>query len=177
MSGSLRRASTNSAALEALAALAPPGVALSIYQGLRSIPAFDPDEDDGVAALPVAVEDLRTRVRCSDGLVIAMPEYAHGVPGAFKNMLDWLVASDAFPGKPVALINTAPRAFHAQSALRETLATMAARLIPEAFVSLSLTGRAADAKSIVADAQLAGALRQGLAYLVEAIEAARVPGA
>jgi len=82
---------------------------------------------------------LRALVRQCDGLVIAAPEYAHGVPGALKNALDWLVASDAIPGKPIALFNAAPRAFHAQAALRETLATMAARLAPEAFVTLPLS--------------------------------------
>ena len=50
-------------------------------------------------------------------------------------------ASESFAGKPVALINTSPRAFHAQAALREILATMAARIIPEAFASVSLTGK------------------------------------
>ncbi len=45
----------------------------------------------------------------------------------FKNALDWLVASETFAGKRVALINASPRAFHAQADLREILATMAAR--------------------------------------------------
>jgi hypothetical protein len=103
------------------------------------------------------------------GLIIAAPEYAHGVPGAFKNALDWLVASDAFPGKPVAMINTAPRSFHAQSALRETLATMSARLIPEAFVALPLTGKMVDAAEIAANPRFAAALRAALDAFVEAI--------
>ena len=169
MSGSLRRASTNSAVLAALAGLAPPGATIDAYGGLRGIPAFDPDDDDGVEALPAAVEELRTSVRASDGLVIAMPEYAHGVPGAFKNALDWLVSSDAFPGKPVALINAAPRAFHAQSALRETLATMSARLIPDAFVSVPLTGKTVAAEDIAANPRFAAALRAALDAFVEAI--------
>ena len=59
-------------------------------------------------------------------LVIAAPEYAHGPPGALKNALDWLVASETFAGKPTALLNTSPRAFHAQASLREILSTMAA---------------------------------------------------
>ncbi len=169
MSGSLRRASTNSAALEALVALAPPGASVAIYRGLKDLPAFDPDDDDGVAAVPAAVEELRALVRASDGLLIAMPEYAHGVPGAFKNALDWLVSSEAFPGKPVALINTAPRAFHAQSALRETLATMSARLIPEAFVSLPLTGKQLTAEDILADRHFATPLREALDRFFTAI--------
>jgi NAD(P)H-dependent FMN reductase len=108
-------------------------------------------------------------VGASAGLLIAAPEYAHGVPGALKNALDWLVGSDAFPGKPVALINTAPRAFHAQSALRETLATMSARLIPEAFVVLPLTGQDLEADRIAADPRFAAPLRASLDCFVSAI--------
>ena len=87
--------------------------------------------------------------------MIAAPEYAHGVPGALKNALDWLVASDAFPGKPVALINAAPRAFHAQAALRETLATMAARLVPEALSPAAGRDSTIGADEIAADPRLA----------------------
>lgn len=166
-SGSLRAASTNSAALQALTSLAPPGVEIVIYRELAALPYFNPDDDE--SAPPDSVAALRALVGASDGLIIAMPEYAHGVPGAFKNALDWLVASDAFPGKPVALINAAPRSFHAQSALRETLATMSARLIPEAFVVLPLTGQKVEAAQIVANPRFAAALRAGLDAFIEAI--------
>jgi chromate reductase len=167
LSGSLRAASTNTATLEALSALAPPGVEIPLYRDLGALPLFNPDDDE--QAPPPAVAALRALVGSAAGLIIAAPEYAHGVPGAFKNALDWLVASDAFPGKPVALINTAPRSFHAQSALRETLATMSARLIPEAFVALPLTGKMVDAAEIAANPRFAAALRAALDAFVEAI--------
>jgi chromate reductase, NAD(P)H dehydrogenase (quinone) len=169
ISGSLRAASTNTAALEALALIAPENVEVVVYRELERLPAFNPDADDESSA-PPSVLALRALVRQCDGLVIAAPEYAHGVPGALKNALDWLVASDAIPGKPIALINAAPRAFHAQAALRETLATMAARLAaPEAFVTLPLTGRTVDASEIAADPRLARQLREGLDAFVAAI--------
>ena len=134
ISGSLRRASTNTAALEALARLAPEGVKVLLYRDLASLPPFNPDDDIEDKPKPEPVETLRALVDASDALVIAAPEYAHGLPGALKNALDWLVASETFAGKPTALLNTSPRAFHAQASLREILSTMAARLIPEAFV-------------------------------------------
>ncbi len=159
-SGSLRRASTNTAVLEALGRLAPVGVEIAIYREIGALPHFNPD-DDGDAP-PPAVVSLRKLVGSSRGLIIAAPEYAHGVPGALKNALDWLVASLEFPDKPVALINAAPRARHAQEALREILTTMSARLIAEAFVLPPLTGQNSDADRIVANPALAQALRAGL---------------
>jgi chromate reductase, NAD(P)H dehydrogenase (quinone) len=167
ISGSLRAASTNSAALDALKRLAPAEVKIVMYRDLGALPHFNPDDDE--EAPPPAAAALRALVGSSAGLIIGAPEYAHGVAGAFKNALDWLVASDVFPGKPVMLLNTAPRAFHAQSALRETLATMSARLIPEAFVALPLTGKTVDANAILAEARFAAALREALDNFVTAI--------
>jgi chromate reductase len=169
ISGSLRRNSTNTAALRALARLAPEGTIVELYRDLASLPAFNPDDDGEGVGTPRAVHELRAAVAACDGLFIAAPEYAHGVPGALKNALDWLVSSDVFPGKPVALINCAPRAFHAQSALRETLATMAARLIPEAFASLPL-GSDATADAIAADPVLSAKLRESLRVFAEAMK-------
>ena len=45
ISGSLRRASTNTAALEALARLAPEGVKVLLYRDLAKVPPFNPDDD------------------------------------------------------------------------------------------------------------------------------------
>jgi chromate reductase len=169
ISGSLRRASINTAALEALARLAPEGVKVLLYRDLEKLWPFNPDDDIEDKAKPEPVETLCALVDASDALVIAAPEYAQGLPGALKNALDWLVASETFAGKPTALINTSPRAFHAQASLREILSTMAARLIPEAFVSLSLTGDAATADDILPDTVCTGRLTESLEALIAAI--------
>ena len=166
--GSLRRASTNRAALEALARLAPEGVKLLLYGDLARVPPFNPDDDIDDNPKPESVAALRALVDASDALVIAAPEYAHGPPGVLKNALDWLVASETFAGKPTALINTAPRAFHAQASLREILSTMAARLIPEAFAAISLTGKAVTAEDILGDPLCARRLMESLEALIAA---------
>jgi chromate reductase len=168
ISGSLRRASTNTAALEALARLAPEGARVLLYRDLASLPPFNPDDDIEDKPKPEPVDTLRALVDASDALVIAAPEYAHGLPGALKNALDWLVASETFAGKPTALLNTSPRAFHAQASLREILSTMAARLIPEAFVSISLTGKLVTLEDILADTVCARRLGESLEALIAA---------
>jgi hypothetical protein len=63
------------------------------------------------------------------------------------------------------LVNTSPRAFHAQASLREILSTMAARLMPEAFITLPLTGKTISAEELLADPANAGRIRQALEIL------------
>jgi chromate reductase, NAD(P)H dehydrogenase (quinone) len=130
--GSLRRESLNRRALVAASALAPADCEIALSSRLAELPLFSPDLDQPGLPLPPAVSAFFSEVDSADGLMIACPEYAHGVPGAFKNALDWLVGSVSFPGKPVALLNIAPRAHHAQSQLREILITMSAAIIDEA---------------------------------------------
>ena len=167
ISGSLRALSFNTAALQAAVALAPAGLEIVIYTGLGDLPHFNPDMD--TEEPPEIVKALRLEVGRSDGLLIASPEYAHGVPGTFKNALDWLVSCVEFPNKPVALINTSQRAIHAQAHLREILTTMSARLIDRASVTLPLMGRTLDAAGIAADPDLSAQLREALACLVDEI--------
>jgi chromate reductase len=166
ISGSLRAASSNTAVLQAMAALAPAGVTVELYDGLGALPHFNPDLD---ADPPAPVLDLRARIGACDGLILCSPEYAHGVAGTMKNALDWLVPSLEFPEKPVALINASPRATHAIAHMRETLATMSARIIDEASIAVPLQGRGLDAAGIVADSQLCAMLRTALAAFVAAI--------
>ena len=167
ISGSLRAASSNTAVLRAAARLAPDGVEIVLFDGLAGLPFFNPDLDGDT--VPDAVAAFRGWVGAADGLLISSPEYARGVAGVLKNALDWLVASFEFPNKPVALINTSPRATHAQEALTLTLETMSAQLVRDAFVTLPLLGGAHDETSIVTDRALAEPLRDAVARFVAAI--------
>jgi chromate reductase len=167
LSGSLRAASVNAALLSAAAKLAPAGIAIVLYRGLAALPAFNPDDD--CEPLPETASRLRQEVGAADGLILAAPEYAHGLPGAFKNALDWLVGSTEFPGKPIMLINAAPRAFHAQASLREILSTMSARLVAEAFVTVKAPNEATTTEALLADPAIAGPLRMGIERFVAAI--------
>jgi NAD(P)H-dependent FMN reductase len=135
ISGSLRAASINSQFCRAVIHLAPPWLQVSMFEGLGTLPLFNPDLEPDP---PAAVRDWRTAVDGSDALLIACPEYAHGIPGPMKNALDWLVGFEGFAGKRVAIINLSPRAHHAHRALREVLQTMSASLPPGACTTLAL---------------------------------------
>ncbi|TYL90590.1 NAD(P)H-dependent oxidoreductase [Bradyrhizobium rifense] len=157
ISGSLRAGSSNTAILRAAARLAPAGVEVILFEGIADLPFFNPDLDG--EDVPAPVGTMRALIGSVDGLLISSPEYARGVAGVLKNALDWLVGSHEFPDKPVALINTSPRATHALAALTLTLETMSARLATEACVTLPLLGGAWDEHSITADPALAEPLR------------------
>jgi chromate reductase, NAD(P)H dehydrogenase (quinone) len=167
ISGSLRATSLNTAVLQAAARLAPAGVTIEIFEGIGNLPFFNSDLDGD--RLPREVAEFRTVIGAADGLLISSPEYARGVAGVMKNALDWLVASFEFPNKPVALINTSPRATHALAALTVTLETMSARLVQDASITLPLLGTTSDAASIVANAEFSAPLRSALERYVEAI--------
>ncbi|HUQ38403.1 MAG TPA: NADPH-dependent FMN reductase [Aestuariivirga sp.] len=169
ISGSLRALSFNTAALQASAVLAPAGLEIVLYVGMGDLPHFNPDLDTDEP--PESVKAFRREVGTSDGLLLAAPEYAHGIAGAFKNALDWLVSCVEFPDKPVALINASERATHAQGHLREILATMSARLIDRASITLPLMGRNLDAAGILADPELSGQLQAALAMFLAEINA------
>lgn len=163
ISGSLRTSSTNSVLLRAVADLAPTGTKVTAYTNLADLPHFNPDLDQQPAL--AAVQALRAALAAADAVLISSPEYAHGVPGSLKNALDWVVGSGELSGKPVGLLNSAPRATHAQAALVEILLTMNARVVDEAVLTLPLAGRGLDEAAIVADAELSAAIRAGFAAL------------
>jgi chromate reductase, NAD(P)H dehydrogenase (quinone) len=171
ISGSLRAGSSNTAVLRAAARLAPAEVDIALYEGIAGLQFFNPDLDGD--RVPGAVAAFRASIGDADGILISSPEYARGVAGVLKNALDWLVASFEFPNKPVALINTSPRATHALAALTLTLETMSAKLVGDATITLPLLGTANDEISIVADNELAEPLRTAIARFAAAIESLR----
>jgi len=101
ISGSVRSGSYNLALLRAMKELCPSGASVTIYDQIREIPIFDPEVDDN--DIPDSVNSLISMMRESDGVIVSTPEYAHGVPGALKNTLDWLVSSDALILKPMVV--------------------------------------------------------------------------
>ncbi len=138
ISGSLREASSNTTLLKAAQILAPKNVTIMLYEGLDTLPHFNPDiEFDALEA----VQDLKNQVALADGLIFSCPEYAHGVPGSFKNGLDWLVGGPEFYDKPVAFFNASGRGTHAQAALHEIVKTMSGRIIDDACLTLPFMGK------------------------------------
>ena len=171
ISGSLRAVSLNTALLRAVARLAPADIRVVLYRGLGDLPPFNPDIE---ASDPSPVADLRTQILSADALLIASPEYAHGVTGVLKNALDWMVSCEAFVHKPVALLNASPRAMHAQASLRETVTVMSARIVEEASITVPILGSNFSEDEIVLHPDISASLLAALFSLSAAVVAARI---
>ncbi|MDK1398021.1 NADPH-dependent FMN reductase [Pseudomonas protegens] len=167
VSGSIRAASSNSALLRAAEVLSPEGVSIKHYLAVGQLPHFDPDLADDP---PQSVRELRALVGKVDGILISCPEYARGIPGSFKNALDWLVASREFPGKPVALFNASPRASHAQAALRLVLNTMSAIVVEPASITVNLLAKGMNEADIAGSPEISKQIVSALVAFKSHIE-------
>lgn len=106
--GSLRRGSYNRALLRAATELAPAALQIVTYE-LEGIPLYNGDIE--AVGAPPGVVQLRDAIRHADGLLIATPEYNHGVPGVLKNTIDWLSRpprDSALNGKVAAVMGASP---------------------------------------------------------------------
>ena len=131
--GSVRRASHNARLLRLAAERAPAGVEIEVWDGLKSIPPYD--EDDDTAFPPGPVTDLRRAIAEADGLLFATPEYNSSIPGVLKNAIDWASrprAETPLQNKPAAVIGATTGSFGAvwaQADLRKVLASTGARVV------------------------------------------------
>jgi chromate reductase len=150
ISGSLRRGSFSTSLLKILAEKALPTIEIRVVT-LEDIPLYNEDLDGKQEILIVAA--FKRIIAESDGVLIATPEYNHGIPGVLKNALDWAsrpVFESCFKHKPVSIISSSlafTGGVRAQYQLRETLISMQAHLVmgPEVVVGGVHTKLADDA--------------------------------
>jgi chromate reductase len=168
ISGSLRGESHNTMLLRAAGELFPPHVDFELYEGLKSVPPYD--QDDDIEPAPVAVARLRAAVAGADAVLFATPEYNSSVPGQLKNALDWLsrpLAANALRNKPVAVVGASAGAFGAvwaQAELRKVLSATGARVV-EGEVALGHAEMAFDTDGRLTDEQP----REQLGEVIEAL--------
>ncbi len=175
ISGSLRAGSFNTALLRAARQVAGDGIELDVAT-LHGIPLYDADLEarDG---LPTAVAALKDRLVASDGVLLVTPEYNNGIPGVFKNAIDWLSrpADDiprVFGRRPFALAGASPGGFGtilSQAHWLPVLKTLGVDLWAGGRLLASRSGSLFDADGALLDeklrAQLAGFV-QGFAGYV-----------
>jgi NAD(P)H-dependent FMN reductase len=172
LSGSLRDGSTNTALLRTAQAI---DADTELFEGMRALPHFSPDDDGD--DLPAAVRELRAAVGRVDAILVCTPEYAGALPGAFKNLLEWLVGGGEAYRKPIAWINVAgpaspTGAADAHDSLRKVVGYLSMEIVEEACVRLPVARDAIGPDGLIADPAIREPLAAALAAL--RVGAARV---
>ena len=173
ISGSLRAGSFNTALLRAARQVAGDGIELEAAT-LHGIPLYDGDAEarDG---LPAAVVALKDRIVASDGVLLVTPEYNNGIPGVFKNAIDWLSRPVAdipriFGERPFALVGASPGGFGtimSQAHWLPVLKKLGVHLWPDGTLMVSRAGQAFDANGELVDQKV----RDQLAAFVQGFAA------
>jgi chromate reductase, NAD(P)H dehydrogenase (quinone) len=166
--GSLRRASYNRGLIRAAAAIAPAGASIEILE-LAPLPFYNQDVED--AGEPASVVAFKDAIRAADALLVATPEYNHGVPGVLKNAIDWASRprqSSPLTDKPVAIMGASPgtgSTARAQAQLRETFVFTGACVMPLPEVLVAAAAHLFDHDGNLVDDDV----RRSVAELVEAL--------
>jgi chromate reductase len=177
ISGSLRKQAFSKAILYALSE-ATANEAEFEFVDIGELPHFD--QDLYVEPLPPAVAQWRRRIAAADGLVIASPEYNHGMPGVLKNALDWASRphnGSPLKNKPVLIITSSPATtggVRAQVQIRETLVSALARPVNTPEIVIGLVGsKMVDGRFV--DAETIAFARGGFDTMFEAIAVTSPP--
>src|SRR4029077_20696438 len=170
IAGSLRRASYNRGLIRAAATGAPLGIRVKVFD-LDHIPLFNQDLED--AGEPLAVASFKRAIAEADALLVATPEYNHGVPGVLKNALDWASrprATSPLLDRPVALMGASPgrgSTARAQAQLRDAFVFTGACVMPLPEVLVGSASSHFNDDGDLTDAEL----RRSIVELVEALRA------
>ena len=168
IAGSLRRHSYNRGLIRAAAAVAPAGVTVRIFD-LDGVPLYNQDVED--AGEPQMVVQMKREIAAADALLIATPEYNHGVPGVLKNAIDWASRprrTSPLLDKPVAVMGASPgrgETARAQAQLRDAFVFTGACVMPLPEVMVGEAASRFDDQGNLIDP----GTREAVARLVEAL--------
>jgi NAD(P)H-dependent FMN reductase len=168
--------------LKQAARAAPDGTQVAIGS-IKEIPLYDGDVETA-SGLPAAAQHLKTQVIECDGLLLVTPEYNNGIPGVFKNAIDWLTRPPAdvprvFGGKPVAVIGASPGNFGtllAQEAWLPTLRILGTRPFFGGRIMVSRATSVFDESGNTRDDALLAQLRKFMSGFAAFVQANRPAG-
>lgn len=119
ISGSLRKNSFNTALLREAKRLvegdADVGEIRLDVMTLHGIPLYDGDVESEHGE-PESVAVLKGKIQDYDAIIFSTPEYNNGIPGVFKNAIDWLsrpseAGKNIFSGRHIAVMGASPGGF------------------------------------------------------------------
>ncbi|WP_424890643.1 NADPH-dependent FMN reductase [Streptomyces sp. XH2] len=175
ISGSLRAASVNSAALRAvrrvIAQTRP--AASAVFLPIGRLPFYNGDVESAGTTPAVAV--ARALVADADALVISTPCYNGAVPGVLKNALDWLSRPDGaspLTGRVAAVLSASPGGrggIDAQPALLDLLDSCEAITVEHPPVAIRRAHQRLDGAGEMTDPEAVTALRELVDATFEAV--------
>jgi chromate reductase len=121
--GSLRRESFTRRFVEGLISLAPASLKIEIVP-IGELALYNQDQE---SPPPESWKSFRARIKRSDAVLFATPEYNRTIPGVLKNAIDVgsrPYGSSVWAGKPAAVVSTSPGAlgaFGANHCVRQSL--------------------------------------------------------
>ena len=171
ISGSLRKASYNSALLRAAIERAPAGMTIETAD-ISTIPLYD--EDVRAQGFPAPVEKLRAQVAGAHALLIATPEYNYSIPGVLKNAIDWASRSpnQPFAGKPLAILGASGSmsgTMRAQYHLRQVAVFLDMHVVNKPEVFVRSAANAFDAEGKLVDEAASKVVRELLEALAKLV--------
>ncbi|MFZ0699100.1 MAG: NADPH-dependent FMN reductase [Thermoplasmata archaeon] len=168
ISGSLRKASTNTGLLRAAARELPGDTEFEILT-LHGIPPFN--QDDELAPVE-PVRTLKAKVRAADAILFAVAEYNYGVSGVLKNAIDYgsrPPTDNVWDGKPVAMMGASVGMMgtgRAQLHLRHSFVTLNMHPLSQPEVQVTFNSKKFDAQGNLTDPEVRAHLRPFLVAFV-----------
>lgn len=156
--GSIRNNSSNHALLSAVQKLFPLTVNWKLFE-IKNLPFFDPQLQFG-EHVPEVVRELRLLAKNADLIIIASPEYAHGIPGILKNALEWLVCEESMKKRAVVLIASPSGGEFLKEYLTETLRTMDLVIPPESVMVVTTARTQISPEGEIHDKELSIAVKK-----------------
>jgi len=138
------------------------------------VPLYDGDVE--AQGIPVGARTLRDKLLANDAFILASPEYNASMPGAIKNLIDWVsrFRPQPFDGKHGLLLSASPSLAGGNRglwSLRMPLEHLGARVFPDMF-SLAMAHKAFDGDAI-ADAALQARFEKNVQAFLSLAEAAK----
>jgi len=167
ISGSGRERSYNTALLEAAKTLVPEAAVLEILDLSR----FQLFNEDLLAEMPEEIQEFKERVKQSDAVLFATPEYNYSVSAVLKNAIEWgNQPNNSWDGKPAAIISASISlrgGAGAQAHLRRIMVDLNMHPINQPQLLLARTGEKFDANLKLVDSASLKTLQSLLDALVE----------
>jgi len=165
ISGSTKAVSTNALYITAISRLLGGKFEVTNFPSIANIQHFNPDLDQENP--PQIIEALRSTIKMADGIIISTPEYAMGLPGSLKNLLDWTVSSASFSGKPVLALVASTQGQKAYQSIIDILTVIEARVSPQliSFAKAKINNEAA-----ITDKETLTALKRTIDSFVVSME-------